>query len=332
MKKVKGVVMRTSAKITVIYTTKGDFLEIPTPKRQTVVGQLIEIDLIPQKPFLKASFLKYATVAAVLILVLSLGIFNPLFGPSVAAACVALDIHNGVEIYVNKEAKVIEVNDDGKGKINVLDGLELKGQDVYTVVVLILKKAKTEGIFEKDQNLVLASVVPVGDGVLSNVVDEDKLRVSIRKEMLNSKISGVALVRKTDEDIINKAKNNDMTINKYLVYERCQKGGFDIRAEEFRGEDIQKVLLSANTSLSSLFPGACFELNYEEHSGSRGEIKNETDHALTMNQEHASGGTNKEDNKPEKSSSGNLEHLNNGHNTSELQGMEEEHKKSESHF
>jgi len=44
MEKTKGIVMRTSSKVTVIFTKKGDFLEIPTPKEPPVVGQTIEVD------------------------------------------------------------------------------------------------------------------------------------------------------------------------------------------------------------------------------------------------------------------------------------------------
>ena len=36
MEKTQGIVMRTSPKVTVIFTEKGDFLEISTPKEPPV--------------------------------------------------------------------------------------------------------------------------------------------------------------------------------------------------------------------------------------------------------------------------------------------------------
>lgn len=73
MEKIKGVVMRTSPKVTVIYTVESDFLEIPTPKDSPIVGQTIEVDLNPKRLIFHNSALKYVAVAAVMLLVLEDG-------------------------------------------------------------------------------------------------------------------------------------------------------------------------------------------------------------------------------------------------------------------
>ena len=65
MKKTKGLVMRTSPKVTGIFTEKGDFIEIPTPKEPPVVGQTIEVNINARRLFVfNNSALKYASVCS----------------------------------------------------------------------------------------------------------------------------------------------------------------------------------------------------------------------------------------------------------------------------
>lgn len=261
MRKAKGVVMRTTGNKTVVYTNEGDFLEIPTPAEPPLVGQVIEVDLAPRRSFVRYSLLRYAAAAAVLVLAAALGIFNPLFGPGAAVASVALDINSGVELFVNKEARVVKIKDTGDG---TGDAQGLRGRDVYEAVGLILKEAGEKGALGKEQNLVLATVVPIGNRGL-NVVDEERLRGIIHDEMLSKNAFGVVMVSEADEEAKRRAENLGMTVNNYLVYDRCRQGGLDLQADAFRGGDVGKVLAEANTSLPGLFPGECLEVR-PEHS------------------------------------------------------------------
>lgn len=270
MKKAKGVVMRISGNKTVIYTNEGDFLEIPTPKKKPLVGQAIEVDLAPRRTFSKSSLLKYAVTAAALVLVLALGLFNPLFGPRVAVAAVELDINQGVELLVNKEGKIVKVHDTGQDSNKFIEGLELKGLDIYEAVQLILKNGGTKGVLGKEQNLVMVSVVPM-DGRGAKVVDPKKLRGVVREEMLNQNIYGVVMVGQVNEETKRKAKSLGMTVNNYLVYERCRQDGLDIKADVFRGGDVQAALAKADVPLPKLFPEEYFEVKEQDHSSRTGE-------------------------------------------------------------
>ena len=110
-------------KVTVIFT-KGYFLEIPTPKGLPIVGQVIEVTINPKRVFLfHKSAMKYASVAAVLFLVLSISVFC-LFIPNMAVASVALDINKGVELLINKEGKVIKVQ-DVNGGLSMMEGIPI---------------------------------------------------------------------------------------------------------------------------------------------------------------------------------------------------------------
>ena len=259
MEKTKGIVMRTSTKVTVIYTEKGDFLEIPTPKELPVVGQTIEVNLNPRRFFVfHDSALKYAAAAAVLLLVLSISVFYLLFIPNMAVASVALDVNKGIELLVNKQGKVINVR-DVNGGLSIVEGLSIQGLDVYQAVDLIVENANNKGTLNETQNLVLASVVPVNKWG-TQIIDTEKLRNTIRDEMTRRNLSGSVVVGQTNQKIQQEAKQQGMTVNSYLIYDRCEEKGIVVQPDVLRNGNVQKALADANISVSSLFPEESFEV------------------------------------------------------------------------
>ncbi|OLN26518.1 anti-sigma factor domain-containing protein [Desulfosporosinus metallidurans] len=260
MKKTKGLVMRTSSKVTAVFTEEGDFLEIPTPKEPPVVGQTIEVNTNPQRlSVFHNSALKYASVAAVLFLVLSISVYS-LFIPNMAVASVALDINQGVELLINKEGKVIEVQ-DVNGGTSFMEGLSIKGLDIYQAVDLILGNANPKGTLET-HNLILVSVVPINKWG-TDLIDTEKLRNSIRDEMTRRNMSGSVVVSQANEKIQQEAKQQGMTVNSYLIYDRCESKGIAIKPDTLRN-DAQKALLDAQVSVSNLFPEESFEVRAQD--------------------------------------------------------------------
>jgi len=263
MKKTKGLVMRTSPKVTGIFTQEGDFLEIPTPKEPPVVGQTIEVTINPRRLFVfHNSALKYASVAAVLFLVLSISVFY-LFIPNMAVASVSLDINKGVEILINKEGKVIKVQDVNGGS-SIVEGLSIKGLDVYQTVDLIIGNVNHKGTFNATHNLILASVVPVNRWG-TQLIDTEKLRNSIRDEMTRGNMFGSVVVSQADQKIQQEAKQQRMTVNDYLIYDRCEEKGIAIQPDTLRN-DAQKALVDAKVSVASLFPEESFEVRAKVNS------------------------------------------------------------------
>ncbi|KJR46506.1 hypothetical protein UF75_3118 [Desulfosporosinus sp. I2] len=273
MKKTKGIVMRTSPKVTVIFTVKGDFLEIPTPQEPPVVGQTIEVNLNPKRLFVfHNSALKYVATAAVLLLVLSISVFSLLFIPNMAVASVALDINKGMELLINKEGKVIKVQDVNGGS-SILEGISIKGLDVYQAVDLIVKNANNQGTLNETQNLVLASVVPINKWG-NQIIDTEKLRNSIRDEMTRSNLSGSVVVGQTNQKIQQEAKQQGMTVNSYLIYDRCEEKGIAVQPDTLRN-NAQKALVDANVSVATLFPEESYEVKAQNWKGNSNDTKKE---------------------------------------------------------
>ncbi|WP_052090561.1 anti-sigma factor domain-containing protein [Desulfosporosinus sp. HMP52] len=266
MEKTKGIVMRTSPKLTVIFTDKGDFLEISTPKEPPIVGQTIEVIIKPQRiPSFHNSWLKYST-AAVLLFVFSITAFYLLFLPNMAVASVALDINKGIELLVNNQGKVIKVRDIN-GASSLSEGISIKGLDVYQTVNLIVENANNKGMLNEKQNLVLASVVPVNKWG-NQMIDTEILRNTIRDEMIRRNLSGSVVVGQTNQKTQQQAQQQGMTVNSYLIYDRCEEKGITVQPDTLRN-NVQKALVDANVSVSSLFPEESLEVraqNWKDNS------------------------------------------------------------------
>ncbi|HBW36498.1 anti-sigma factor domain-containing protein [Desulfosporosinus sp. BICA1-9] len=264
MEKTKGIVMRTSPKLTVIFTEKGDFLEIATPKEPPKVGQTIEVIIKPQRiPSFHNSWLKYSTAAAVLLIVLSITSFL-LFIPNMAVASVALDINKGIELLVNNQGKVIKVRDVNGGS-SIVEGMSFKGLNVYQAVDLIVENANNKGMLNETQNLILANVVPVNRWG-NQLIDSEILRNSIRDEMIRRNLSGSVVVGQTTQKIQQEAQQQGMTVNSYLIYDRCEEKGIAVQPDTLRN-DVQKALVDANVSVASLFPEESLEVRAQNWKG-----------------------------------------------------------------
>lgn len=237
-------------------------MEIPTPGEKHPVGQVLDVS-VPSGFFCTRPFFKYAAVAAALAVVLLLGIAYPLAGPEKAVASVALEINSGIELMINRESKVIQVRSAGEGTDLNLNNLDLGGLDVYEAIELILENARTRGVFGDSQILILASVV-LRDEEAGEVVNLDKLRCVIYEDMAGGKVPGLIIVSEADEAKKQQAESHQMTLNSYLVYERCRLCNLDVQAELFREGGAARALEVCRVNLPCLFPGETIELKQGE--------------------------------------------------------------------
>ncbi|WP_041272268.1 anti-sigma factor domain-containing protein [Desulfitobacterium hafniense] len=259
MEKTKGIVMRTSKKVTAIYTEKGDFIEVSTPKEVPQVGDMIEVEIKRRRLLLRSqSWLKYATSAAVLFLALSLATFNLLALPNMAVASVSLDINKGIELLVNKDGEVIEIRDIDGGSY-MYEGLSLTDQDTYQAIKLIIENAVKTGDLKESENLIFVRIVPLSKWFETSLNDE-QLKNSIQSEMTRLNISGNLVVGESNEEVRKEALKHEMSVNDHIMYERFQENGINMQPETIRNGDTHQVLSEANVNVKDLFRGECTEI------------------------------------------------------------------------
>ena len=259
MAKTRGIVMKTSQQSTILYTEYGDYLKIKTPLAAPLLGQVMEVDL-PLRKAISPSFLKIASIAAMLLIVLGVSVFNIVSGANTAVAAVVMDINNSKELLVNSNAKVLKVIDLNQGTQTSPSELELQGKDIYTSVALMVDQANTQGGFKQGKNPVMASIIPLNNRQ-ADIVDQAKLRDSIRRLMLEKNISSDLMVSTTDENTQKTAQNLGMSVNNYLVYKGLLANGFVVNPIGLGYNNTLHMLTEANTTLNSLFPKECVTVN-----------------------------------------------------------------------
>lgn len=260
MKKTRGIVMKTSKKATILYTESGDYLEIKTPKTTPTIGQVIEIELPMTKP-LSHKLLKFGSVAAILLLALSLSVFNLFSGTNTAVAAVVMDMDTNMELLIDRDAKVLDIIDVTQGPGNSPANLPLQGMDIYAAVELIIDNANTQGVFNQGNGLILTSIIPMNNQSIDDVIDQTKLHESIERHMLEKNISANMMVSLTDENAQKIAQSLGMSVNHYHVYKRIQEKGLSITADDSNSKDTHHMLSEANTNLNSLFPNESISIS-----------------------------------------------------------------------
>ncbi|HBV86312.1 MAG TPA: hypothetical protein DEF42_06585 [Desulfosporosinus sp.] len=219
------------------------------PKATPTLGQVLDIELPVHKPLSQRLF-KFGSIAAILLLALSLSVFNLVSGANNAVAAVVLDMDSSMELLIDRNAKVLKVIDETQKSPS---NLQLQGMDIYTAVDLIIDKANEHGVFNQANTLILTSVIPIGDSPV-DVIDQTKLRESIERHMLEENISANMMVSRTDEDTRKAAQSLGMSVNQYQIYKRIQEKGLIVSADGSTPKEAFHMLAEANTTLTTLFP------------------------------------------------------------------------------
>lgn len=260
MAKTKGIVMKISKKNTILYTEYGDYLKIKTPLTASpLLGQVMEVDLPVSKAIIPSS-LRIATVAAMIFFVLGVSVFNIVSRANTAVAAVVMDINNSKELFVNSDAKVLKVIDINQGTQTSPSELELRGKDIYTSAALMVEEAKNQGVFKEGKNPVMASVIPLNNRH-TGIVDEEKLRDSIRRLMLEENISADLMVSTTDVTTQQTAQTLGMSVNNYIVYKQLIAKGLVVKTSGSGTDNTLHMLKETNTTLNLLFPQECVTIN-----------------------------------------------------------------------
>ncbi len=256
--KTSGVVMemnKNKDKVTV-YTCHGQFLEVPAPPHAVNPGEIIEVFTNETKKHKQKMFVRgfMPAAAAVLALFMFLGIYLTVFSVP-ASAYVALDFNPSLELEVDKDARVIGARSYNEGGQKLLDELDLKEVDVYKAVNLIMERAASEGFIKDDKdNVVLASVVPMDN---YNAVNKKDLQAVIDATFKEKKLNGYVSIQMSSEKEREKALNEGLSVNRYMVMNRYHEIGNNISAEEMNDRNMME--LTESKEVSSMFEGYHYE-------------------------------------------------------------------------
>lgn len=253
MAKMKGIVLSLEKSKMAVVTEEGDFLQVPVPSPCPRPGETVYINVKPTKSFTVPYWLRIAV--AVLILGLSLVIAKPLVVPE-AIAAVSMDLNSSVELNIDSHNKVLyaQANDDQGRK--VLQGLNLKGLDIYLAANTVTIKAIKLGYLKQNgKNAILVTVAPLTSSSEKLSVNREKLQQVMHDELVKQKYNGYLVVNQEQEKLFQEAEKMGLTVNQYLLWKRSQEQGAKIDIKEVRQQPVDNFIAKNDTGINQMFPG-----------------------------------------------------------------------------
>lgn len=280
--------MSINERETVGYTDDGEFISLPKRENHQV-GQIL--NLSAQKSNKRNFFTGWQVAAvATIMLVAFMGVLYPQFTQE-AEAYLSLGLNSGgVEMWVDKNDKVIDIKYHDAA--TTWGEQDLKGENVYKAVTLLASKAQHSGLLDEQQDkMFMLNHANLNENVPHHL-DESKLKQSASKG-LSTDYNGLMIMGRHDMNFINKAKEMGVTASQYYVMEQSTNAGHNITADQVKGHHISDVLTENGTTPEEVF-------QMEPH----------------MNQNNSTmPRTHNDDNKIEDKSDEHSNPSNNGHNT-----------------
>ena len=154
-------------------------------------GQVIEM---PKTNSLR----RFASMAAVLVLILGLSALGLFSTANRVASIVNIDVNPSIELKLDKNAKVLEANALNDDAVQILEGMELKGTNVNTAANALVGSLLKHGYIDELANSILISVED------KNSDRGEKLQAEIAREveaiLSSASVNAAVLAQYVDRD------------------------------------------------------------------------------------------------------------------------------------
>lgn len=247
----QGTVMKITEHCIVVLCEDGTFRNLPHQSVMPGLGEKISVPAAaePRQRNRSRRYLnKYGIYAASFVLLLGVFfILQYLQGTKQNATLVAIDINPGIELVVNSRGFVDQATPMNEEARQLLSGEEVKNRDVYEALQRIFAKAEQQGYLDakSGQSWVWLSVVDLGPGAY--LIDPQKVGGADK---------GIHVeVFTADEQQWELAKQERLSLNKYIVKELAAEKGIQLSAEQLRSQSILRSLEQAGVDPEELFDG-----------------------------------------------------------------------------
>lgn len=193
----QGLVLKVEKQRMTVMTDDGEFLDLPTPVSPPKPG-----DTIPIVTSRKAgrNYPKLALVAALLVALVSISIFGPIFS-SQSVAAVKFDAPVALELGVDKQNRVVEVKAEDPVAQSLAEELELRGKDIYVatgqVVQATCRKMMLDPSLLPEEAYVVMVVPRRGQRKIS--LDRQRLHGQMERALHEQQFEGYLVVLDNEE-------------------------------------------------------------------------------------------------------------------------------------
>lgn len=237
MKSYDGVVVKvTDKQVVLLCTQDGTFKNIPRGKNQIpLIGE--KLTYKEKKSFFHPmQWVKLASVACLLFLIFSMYPTKP----AEAAYIVAIDINPSMEVYLDKDFKVTRVvtlNPEGD---RIITKIDYNKKYISEMVKLIIDQCVTEKYLTSSTNeRVTTSIIPIKDEYkLNEAVLQSMFQNSLKQDAVTADVN----VTLGSKEILEKAHQLKLSVNKYKIYEKLKQKGISVSLETVQSSSITNLL------------------------------------------------------------------------------------------
>lgn len=267
----KVIIMQVEKKFTTAYTSDGQFIKVRR-KSWHEVGKVLNLNDLEGTPRKNPFVLKLATTAAIAILFVFLGIFNPFFlQQAEAETYLSLGFDSGgIEIWADYEDKVIKTSYANAG--SQLATLDIEGMDIYEAITIIMTAARKSGLLNEGlDDILLVDIVN-----LSDKVQDDKLKNFISAGLSRQEYTGMMVMNYHNKEYLEKAQGLDLTVSQYHIFEKSTTEGYSLSNEQIKHGHIREMLTEVGTTPEELFKFNHMQYNeIDKNSGMHEEMREE---------------------------------------------------------
>ncbi|MBQ2812632.1 MAG: PepSY domain-containing protein [Clostridia bacterium] len=186
---------------------------------------------------------KFAAVAAALIVLVGAGVFgyNYRTASNAVASIVSIDVNPGIEMTLNKNAKVLEAKALNADAEKVLEGLELKGTQANTATSAIIGSLLKNGYIDELANSILISVEDNDDARGEKLQNE--LTAQVTATLEESAASAAILAQHTDGKDKNAAEEYGISSGKAALVEKIIDANPTYNKEELAKLSVNELNL-----------------------------------------------------------------------------------------
>ncbi len=250
----KVIIMQVDKNFTTAYTSDGQFIKVHR-KSWHEVGKVLSLIDLEGAPHNNSFVLKLATTAAIAILFVFLGIFNPFLSQKVEAEAetyLSLGLNTGgIQIWADYNNKVIMVS--YSDSTSHLDQMDIKGKDIYEVITIITTEARKTGLLtENMDDLLLVDLVNLTEKS-NDHVQEAKLKEFIMAGLNYEEYKGTMIMSRHNKEYLEKAIELNLSASEYHIYEKSTAEGYSLSHEQFKHGHIRSVLNEVGTTPEKIF-------------------------------------------------------------------------------
>ncbi len=248
MKANKGIVMSINDDSITLLGSDGIFYSIAHPNHVPLLGEELPIPVQSaskhasrmERWFSTKQIKRWGLVASICLLILTTVMFFP--RAAEASYIVALDINPSVELYLDKQYKVIKVVAMSNDATTILQPLKLKGKDLSNAIQEITTQAKVEGFLPQSVERSMIDMQVVATVVRLDASMDEATLVTQVQQQLGTVENEEILIRTTSKETLEQAHKEQLPVYKYEVVQSLESKGINLEQEVIQSHSVGELV------------------------------------------------------------------------------------------